>query len=473
MLNRRHVVTCVILFAVMVGGAFWMQPRISVSDSDACAYTEGACSMQDGRGYVDARGYRLNHWPPGYSWLLSLFPDPLRGALVINYLALGVAVAFIYLLTQNAGWRPLASSGAALALGFGFFRSIAIFAKPDILAYALFLVGMRCLGGENNRWRTLGGCLWSALIPVKLMAVVFAPALVLVDCIVLRDSRKSLRPLHCALIVGIWSMAVAVVVGFNYHTMGVALPATHEAGNFRTCVSETVQFCVTFFRSFLANWYGSVWKIRALVPFALTVLSALACLITLRPYPEGKRYAWLGITMLGMTWALEMVRHFSGDSRLTGYGLLLVLLAFRPAASSGKYWLTYAGLTILLTLTNVFTTNSLGVNDPRYAHVAQEFAAAHVSPELLYTNSYRVLDVHARLPSIAVDRLEDVPPGAIFLRIVLPSYDAIQRTTWTIEEPPADWQTIARWKDAILYRRPASTANAGREGAGIAASQPD
>ena len=454
MLNRRHVVTCVILFAVMVGSAFWMQPRISVSDSDACAYTEGACSIQDGHGYADAKGYLLNHWPPGYSWLLSLFPDPLRGASVINYLALGVAVVFIYLLTQNAGWRPLASSGAALALGFGFLRNIAIFAKPDILAYALFLVGVQCLASESYRWRTLGGCLWSVLIPVKLMAVVFAPALVLVDCIVLRDSRKFLRPLHRVIIVGVWSIAVATVVGFNYHTMGVAVPATHEAGNFRTCVSETAQFCVTFFRSFLANWYGSVWKIQALVPFVLTLLGALACLITLRPYPEGKKYAWLGIAMLGMTWALEIVRHFSGDSRLTGYGLLLVLLAFRPAAGAEKYWLTYAGLTILLTLTNVFTTNSLGVNDPRYAHVAQEFAAARVPAEPLFTNSHHILDVHARQPSTAIDRLEDIPLGSLFLRITLPNYDAIQRTTWTIDEPPAEWHVIAKWKDAILYRKP-------------------
>src|ERR1017187_1186283 len=457
MLDRRYLVHCVVLFAVVVSAAFWMQPRISVSDSDACAYTEGACSIQDGHGYRDATGNQLNHWPPGYSWLLSLFPHPLEAAWVINYVSLGVAAVFVYLLTQNAGWRPLASGGAALALGFGFLRNIAIFAKPDIFTYALFLVGMRCLAGENDRWRTLGACIWSALIPVKLMAVVFAPALLLVDCIVLRGGRRSFRPLHCAIIVGGWSVAVALVVGFNYHTMRVILPATHEPGGFRTCVYETGQFCVTFFRAFLANWYGSLRKIQALAPFALTLLSALVCLITLRPYPEGKRYACLGLAMLGMTWALEMARHFSGGSRLTGYGLLLVLLAFRPAAGAGKYWLTYACFTVLLTLANVITTNSLGVNDPRYACVAQEVVAAPVSPEPLFTNSYHVLDVHARRPSLAVDRLEDVPPGAVFLRITLPSYDAIQPTVWRVEDPPAEWRVIAKWKDAILYRKPAAS----------------
>src|ERR1700690_3268270 len=101
--NRKHLVNCVVLFAVVVSAAFWMQPRISVSDSDACAYTEGACSLHDGHGYQDADGNQLNHWPPGYSWLLSLFPDPLRAALVINYVFLGVAVVFISLLTLNAG----------------------------------------------------------------------------------------------------------------------------------------------------------------------------------------------------------------------------------------------------------------------------------------------------------------------------------------------------------------------------------
>ena len=457
MSNRRHLVHCVVLFAVVVSAAFWMQPRISVSDSDACAYTEGASSIQDGHGYRDANGNQLNHWPPGYSWLLSLFPHPLEAAVVINYMSLGLAVVFVSLLTQNAGWCPLASSSAALAFGFGFLRSIAIFAKPDIFTYALFLVGMQCLTVENDWWRTVGACIWSALVPVKLIAVVFVPALLLVDCFVMRGGRRSLRPLHCAIIVGVWSVAVAVVVGFNYHTMRVILPATHEPGSFHTCVYETVQFCVTFFRAFLANWYGSLRKFQALAPFVLTLLSALVCLITLRPYPEGKRYACLGIAMLGMTWALEMARHFSGGSRLTGYGLLLVLLAFRPAAGAGKYWLTYACFTLLLTLANVLTTNSLGVNDPRYAYVAQEVVAAPVPPEPLFTNSYHVLDVHARRPSLEVDRLEDVPPGAVFLWITLPSYDAIQPTVWRVEEPPAEWRVIAKWKDAVLYRKPAAS----------------
>ena len=457
MSNRKRLFHCVVLFAVVVSAAFWMQPRISVSDSDACAYTEGACSLHDGHGYLDANGNRLNHWPPGYSWLLSLFPDPLRAALVINYTALGVAVAFIYLLTQNAGWCPLASSSAALALGFGFLRSLAVFAKPDIFAYALFLVGMQCLTLEDVRWRTLGACIWNALIPVKLIAVVFVPALLLVDCIVMRDGFRSFRPLHYSIMVGAWSVAVALIVGFNYHAMRVILPATHEAGSLHTSAYEIGQFCVTFFRAFLANWYGSIRKLQALAPFALTLFSALVCLITLRPYLEGKRFACLGLAMLGMTWALEMARHFSGGSRLTGYGLLLVLLAFRPAAGARKYWLTYAGLTVLLTFANVITTNSLGVNDPRYACVAQEVVAAHVTPEPLFTNSYHVLDVHARRPSLAVERLEDVPPGAGFLWITLPSYDAIQPTIWAVKEPPANWSVIAKWKDAVLYRKPSSS----------------
>src|ERR1017187_2754223 len=457
MSNRRHLVHCVVLFAVVVSAAFWMQPRISVSDSDGCAYTEGASSIQDGHGYRDATGNQLNHWPPGYAGLLSLFPHPLEAAVVINYMSLGVAVVFVSLLTQNAGWCPLASSSAALALGFGFLRSIAVFAKPDIFTYALFLVGMQCLTVENDWWRTVGACIWSALVPVKLIAVVFVPALLLVDCLVMRGGRRSLRPLHCAIILGVWSASMVVVVGFNYHTMRVILPTTHEPGSFHTCVYETVQFCVTFFRAFLANWYGSLRKFQALAPFALTLLSALVCLITLCPYPEGKRYACLGIAMLGMTWALEMARHFSGGSRLTGYGLLLVLLAFRPAAGAGKYWLTYACFTLLLTLANVLTTNSLGVNDPRYAYVAQEVVAAPVPPEPLFTNSYHVLDVHARRPSLAVDRLEDVPPGAGFLWITLPSYDAIQPTVWRVEEPPAEWRVIAKWKDAVLYRKPAAS----------------
>jgi len=123
-------------------------------------------------------------------------------------------------------------------------------------------------------------------------------------------------------------------------------------------------------------------------------------------------------------------------------------------AGARKYWLAYACVSILLALANSLTTNSLGINDPRYARLASDVLTA-ARPHLpISSNSYHILDVHARLPSIPAENLEAVSPGAAFLKIDLPSYDAIQPTIWRIEEPPEEWPVLAKWKDATLYRKP-------------------
>ena len=318
------------MFALTVLGISLMQPCISVTDSDARAYIEGAYSIQAGVGYQDFTGHALNHWPLGYSLLLSLFPQPLSTALVINYLSVGIAVAFIYLLTQKAGWDPVSSSGIALAFGFGFFRGVGINAKPDILTYALFLIGAQCLGGASERLRTMGACIWSMLIPLKLIAVVFAPALLLVDWSLLRGRSHSFRLIHYGIISGLWLAALAAVVGFNYYTMKVIVPATHEANDLIGYVHEIVRFGSSILRAFLANWYGSIGKIGVLVPFSLTLMVALVCLLPLRPHAGGREYAYIGLAVFALSWVLEVVRGFYGDTRLMGYGILLLLLAFRP-----------------------------------------------------------------------------------------------------------------------------------------------
>jgi hypothetical protein len=455
--NRtKGVVQSAIVFALVVLGALLMQPRIAVSDSDACAYIEGAYSIQAGHGYEDLIGHRLNHWPPGYSALLSVFSNPLWAALVINYLSLGVAAVSIYLLTQQAGWQRLASGAVALALGFGFLRSLASRAKPDILTYAIFLIGMLCLGSARRWWRVLGVCLWSVLIPLKLIAIVFAPALLLVDGCLLRGRPHGFRFVQWGIVLGIWLTGVVAVVGFNYYTMKVFVPATHEASNVSSFAQEAVRFCVDFFRAFLANWYGSIRKIEVWLPFLLTVMVAVVCLTTLRPRLDGRRHLYLGAALLGLSWVLEVKTHFYADPRLMGYGLLVLLLGFRPVERAYKRWLAYAGCTMILAFANAFTTNSLGINDARYEHLAHEVLAAQPSRGPIVSNSYHIFEIHARVPSISVDSLDQVPLGARFLRIDLPSYDAIQPTVWRIEEPPREWQTVAKWEGATLYVKPAT-----------------
>jgi hypothetical protein len=446
----------ILLFALTVLGLSLMQPRISVTDSDARAYIEGAYSIQAGAGYQDLTGHALNHWPPGYSLLLSLFPQPLRAALVINYLSGGIVVASIFLLTRKIGWDAASASGIALALGFGFFRGVGINAKPDILTYALFLMGAQCLGSAREPVRTMGACLWSMLTVLKLIAVVFAPALLLVDWFLLRDRSPSFRRIDYIYILGLWLITLAAVVGFNYYTLKVIVPATHEASGLIGYVQELVRFGSSFLRTFLVNWYGSIRKIQILLPLGVTLLVALVCLLSLRPRAGGRKYAYIGLAMLVLSWGLEIVKRFNGDMRLMGYGPLLLLLAFRPVRGAWKFWIASACASILLATANSLTANSLGVNDPRYARLAFDVLAVAGPHEPIYSNSYHILDIHARLPSIPAENLDGVPPGAAFLKIDLPSYDAIQQTIWRIEQPPKTWPVLARWKEATLYRKPAA-----------------
>src|SRR5919108_4066466 len=92
------------LFATSVLGIFLLQSRIAVTDRDAEAYVVGARSLREGKGYVDTAGIPLNHWPPGYSMLLSVGPEAKTTALFLNYLAFGLAMVLLYNLALYAGW---------------------------------------------------------------------------------------------------------------------------------------------------------------------------------------------------------------------------------------------------------------------------------------------------------------------------------------------------------------------------------
>jgi hypothetical protein len=431
-----------------------MHPRISVTDSDAYNYIQGAYSFQAGHGYKNLNGETLNIEPPGYSLLLSRFGSPLRAAFAINYFSLALAAGLVYLLAENAGWSSLASAGLALVLGVGFFRDLAKFAKPDILNYAIFLLGVRCVADNSARLRTVGGCLWAFLAPLKLVSVVFVPAMIASDCLLLSE-RRPLSSARYAIIVVIWVCAVAGIFVFNYLTIGAMLVPVINAGLPHRLISGFGKFGFFFFRAFLANWYGSIRQWEAYVPFCLVLIIALICLSTLRPYRCGRRYMYLGGAIFGLTWLLLIVSHFDTDPRIMAYGLLVMLLALRPIAGAQRYWLAYACATVLLALANSLTTNSLGANDPRYAMLGREIASVSLPRAEIVSNSEHLLDLQARVPTEPVHRLADVPAGALLMRINLQSFDAISVSTWPIEEPPTDWTVIARWPDAALYRKPA------------------
>ena len=92
---------------------WWLHPRIGVRDGDAFAYITGAMSLRAHQGYVDLSGHALNHWPPGYSWWLSQFSQPLLAAQMVNYFTFGLAVAALFWNARGARWTV----ETAVALG--------------------------------------------------------------------------------------------------------------------------------------------------------------------------------------------------------------------------------------------------------------------------------------------------------------------------------------------------------------------
>src|SRR2546427_9424391 len=77
---RTHGNTPLLIGSMIVFGAatcfiFLLHARLGVADVDGYAYLIGARSLHEGNGYRGLTGEAFNHWPPGYSLLLSVFPE--------------------------------------------------------------------------------------------------------------------------------------------------------------------------------------------------------------------------------------------------------------------------------------------------------------------------------------------------------------------------------------------------------------
>lgn len=118
-----------------------LYPQIGIRDIDAYAYIVGSYSIQDAQGYYSLDGEPLNHWPPGYSLLLSLFDDPINVSMIINYVSFGLVVGLLFFIARRNKWHIYSSFGLSVALGFGFFRNISTNTTPDILNYFVFFIG--------------------------------------------------------------------------------------------------------------------------------------------------------------------------------------------------------------------------------------------------------------------------------------------------------------------------------------------
>ena len=124
--------SAILLATLVMLSAYVLQPRIGIRDVDAYVYIVGAHSIKAGNGFVELNGRPITLWPPGYSLILSLFPDPIIASTAINYLMLGVAAAALYLLARQQGWPWQAALGLGLDMSFGFFRIMATNSAPDV-----------------------------------------------------------------------------------------------------------------------------------------------------------------------------------------------------------------------------------------------------------------------------------------------------------------------------------------------------
>jgi hypothetical protein len=197
--------------------ALWvLHPSIGMTDSDAYSYIIVAQSLQNGQGYHDLLGNALNHFPPGYSLLLSLTPNPIVTAQVLNYACFGGVLVFIYLLARRSGWNAAASLAVTTALGSGFLRSLAVSTRPDILTYFIFLAATWLFLQTEGWGRLIAYFLWSSLIPAKLIAVVFAPGVLLAEWYLYSSVKFWQRWPEYVAAVCFWGLFMAGLILFNY-----------------------------------------------------------------------------------------------------------------------------------------------------------------------------------------------------------------------------------------------------------------
>ena len=449
------------IFAVAALGIWLLHPRIGINDVDAHGYILGAKSLNAGTGYRDLNGLPLNHWPPGYSFILSLTPNPIIGAQVINYLCFGGAVAMLFLLATHVGWPRTLATALAAGFGFGFLRILAMMAKPDILTFFVFLSGAWLYGRvaapsatTTGRGQRLLACLLlSSLIPFKLVAVVFAPGVLLADWWVSGNRNFWLRLPQHVLAAIIWLVFAAGTVTFNYLTIHQWSASSYLPPTLPGIVHELKRFADAFFFGFLALWYGALREPEALALFGLTLGTGVGAVLSLGPTAEGRPMRCMGIGVFVLSWLLMAVRLYHADLRLMGYGVLLILISFIPRGRLVRLWICYGAASAALAVFSAMTTVSTGTNHPAYEQVARRVAVVGLPDAPIVSNSFHILDVHAGIPTRLADSLEKLPRGTVYVEITLPIYDARAKTIWPLSPVDDSWAEIASVEGARVYRK--------------------
>jgi len=449
--DRRTVfISAATLACASVAFIFLLHPRLGIRDVDGYAYIMGARSLHGGNGYRDLTGEALNHWPPGYSLLLSVFPNAISAALVLNYLSFGAATGLLFYLLRERDWSWQSALGFSMVLGSGFFRLLANEAHADILSYGLFLVALGLFTRGPNR--TQPALLWALLIPVKLIAVVFLPPAIAADWDAERKNWKGLfRSYLPAAIVS--AAGVVSILAFNMLTVRTLIPTSHEASSIRLLVAGAKSFAISIPRTFLFDWHGPVMAKIPRVAFPICMILATSCLLSLRPTRAGRPLRVYGVVFLICAALLLCIRSFDPSARLVGYGLIALMLGFRPEKWANNIWLAYGIVALAIGIVNGTTVNSLGINDPRYASLAIEVGSHYHSRETVATNSFHILDIHAGIPSVPVTNEAQASAYREFLWVTLPRFDAVTTAVTPMGHPSSDWCQERQLSGGVMFVR--------------------
>jgi hypothetical protein len=401
-------------------------------------------------GYVDLIGNPLNHWPPGYSLLLSLFSDDIVAAKLINYCSFGIATGVLHFLLTKAGWSWQSALGLSLSASSGFMRLLAKDAHADILTYAVFFIAI-CLVIQFPQRPLAPTLLWAALIPVKLIAVAFLPSAIAADILSRRDWRKTLKTYWPGAIAT--ALALISIVLFNLLTIHTIISASMHSSSAASLLQNLRTFFYSIPREFLFGWHGSISSGFPFVAFWICSFSALLCVCSLRSRTDGGWLLWYGATFLICAAGLLFIRSYTPSARLVGYGLFCLLLGMRPAKWASYIWLFYGAISLLVAIVNATTVNSLGSLDPRYANLAAQVRARVSDDTPIVTNSFHILDLNANIASVPVDNLYEISGHQRYLWVTLPRYDPIATAVTPVGPPKSGWCVEDRFDGGVLYRR--------------------
>ena len=441
------------LFATVI--ILFLHPLLGVRDVDGYAYIMGARSLHEGSGYRDLLNGPLSHWPPGYSLLLSLSGNSILAATIVNYASFGATVGLLYYLLRESSWSWQAALGLSAGLASGFLRLLANSAHADILTYALFLTAI-CFARRDQRIPP--SLIWAALIPIKLIAVIFLPAAFGADLLV---SHRSLYRLFVEYAPGVIASILSVVgiLITNQLTIHQWLPSSYEQSSVESLLSNVKIFVFSIPREFLFGWHGTALGFFPRIAFFTCALLVLTALLSMRPAPDRNWFTAYGVLALICSLLLLLIRNYTPSVRLLGYGMIVLAFGCRSRAWANPIWLLYGLASVVTGIVNAMTVNSLGSMDPRYAELAVQVRAEYKDTKIIATNSFHILDLHANMPSVPVSDYNEALRYERFLWVTLPNYDPGTSTITPIAHPGPEWCEQKRFVGATLFARCKSLEN--------------